>query len=155
LEDNLLENIKKYLKVKTAVVGIGNTFKGDDGVGPLLISRLKGKTEFFLFDCGEVPENYVQPIIESAPETVIIVDASDWGGRPGEIRLIEKDEIKNFGFSTHNASLRLFFEYLQKQLPSVNIFIIGVQTGIRQLMQPLSPEVDIALNNLVGFFTEL
>ena len=127
--------------------------KADDQVGPVLISRLQEKTGACLFDCGEVPENYIQPIIKVKPETIIIVDASDWGGRAGDLRLIKKEEIKDFGFSTHNASLTLFFDYLKKELPLVNMIIIGVQVGSKGLMQPISPEVETTLNELVDFFS--
>ena len=153
MKNNLFSKVKEYLKGKIAIVGIGNALKGDDQLGPLLISRLQGKTKARLFDCGEVPENYIQPIIKYKPETIIIVDASDWGGGVGELRLIKKEEIKNFGFSTHNASLGLFFDYLERELPQTNIIIIGVQVGKRGLMQSPSPEVEAALNELVDFFT--
>ena len=155
MNNNLLVGIEKYLKEKTAIVGIGNILKGDDQLGPALISRLQGKTKAHLFDCGEVPENYIQPIIKSRPKTIIIVDASDWAGAVGELRLIDKQEIQDISFSTHNASLRLFFDYLKKELPLVNIFIIGVQIGKKELMQPLSPEVETTLNELVDFFVKL
>ncbi len=51
--------------------------KADDSLDPILVSRLQGRTKACLFDCGEVPENYTQPIIESRPKTIIIVDAAD------------------------------------------------------------------------------
>jgi len=152
MKDNLLASIDKYLEDKTAILGIGNMLRGDDQLGPLLISRLQGKTRARLFDCSEVPENYIRPIIESKPETIIMVDASDWGGRAGELRIIKNEEIKYSGFSTHNAPLRIFCDFLKQELPLANIIIIGVQVGRRELMQPLSLEVEAALNKLVDFF---
>ncbi|MGD9015417.1 MAG: hydrogenase 3 maturation endopeptidase HyCI [Candidatus Omnitrophota bacterium] len=151
--NDILTGIKEHLKSKLAIVGIGNMLKGDDQVGPLLIQRLQGKTDACLFDCGQVPENYVQPIIETAPQTIFIIDAADWGGLIGELRLIKKEEVKNFSFSTHNASLGLFWDYLKNELPLANIIIIGIQVGKRDLMQSLSPEVESSLNQLVNFFT--
>ena len=150
--DKALANIEAYLKGRIAIAGVGNVLKGDDQLGPVLISRLQGKTSACLFDVGEVPENYIQPIIESKPKTIIIVDAADWSGSAGELRLIERDKIENFSFSTHNASLGLFFDYLRKGLPEANIFIIGVQVGKRGLMQPISAEVEATLIELVYFF---
>lgn len=153
MRDNLLLSLDKYLKGKRVVlIGIGNRLKGDDQLGPLLISRLQGKTNLCLFDCAEVPENYIHPIIESKPETIIIVDASDWGGKIGDIRMIEKEEIKNFGFSTHNASISFFFDYLKRELPLVNIIIIGVQIGNKGFMRPLSKRLESTLNKLADFF---
>ena len=152
MKNDPLIGIKEYLKGRTAIVGIGNVLKGDNQIGSLLISRLKDKIDACLFDCGEVPENYIQPIIEDKPQTIIIVDASDWGGTIGELRLIEKEKIKNFGFSTHNASLAIFCDYLEKELPLARIIIIGVQVGKRDLMHPISTEVEATLNELVDFF---
>jgi hydrogenase 3 maturation protease len=152
MSNNPLESIKGYLKNNTAIVGIGNTLKADDGAGPSLISRLQGKTRARLFDCGEVPENYLRPIIKSGPQTILVVDASDWGGSAGEIRLIRKEEVNPLSFSTHNASIVLFLDYLQKELPLANIFIIGVQAGSRDLAQTLSPKVEAALDELADFF---
>jgi hydrogenase 3 maturation protease len=147
-------DISKYIKGRAVIVGIGNTLKGDDGFGPVLISRLRGKTQASLFDCGEVPENYIQPIVKTNPETVIIVDASDWGGAAGEIRLLKNEEIGDAGFSTHNSSLRIFCDYLKKELHSANIVVIGVQIGSKDFMQPLSPEVETALCRLVKIFSK-
>ena len=151
MDNNLFSSIEKYIRDRTVIVGIGNMLKADDQLGPVLVSRLKGRTGACLFDCGEVPENYIHPIIEAKPKTIIIVDASDWGGVAGELRLIKREEIENFGFSTHNASLGIFFDYLKRELPLANIVIIGVQVGRRGLMQPLSPEVEVTLNGLIDF----
>ena len=147
MSDNPLASIMltQELKERVALLGIGNPLKGDDGVGPLLISRLKDKTRAYLFDCGEVPENYIGPIIESKPQTIIIVDASDWGARAGEVRLIKKEEIQNLSFSTHGASLRLFLDYIEKQLPSTHIVIIGIQIGRSGLAESLTPGVKACL----------
>ncbi|MFH1678412.1 MAG: hydrogenase 3 maturation endopeptidase HyCI [Candidatus Omnitrophota bacterium] len=150
--NNLLPNIDEYSNNRTAIVGIGNTINGDDGIGPFLISRLKGRTQARLFDCQEVPENYIQPIIRFNPETIIIVDASDWGGSAGELRLIKYEDIGDSGFSTHNVSLKFFWDFLKTEIPLVNIVFIGVQIGQKTLMCPLSPGVEAALNKLVDFF---
>ena len=152
MDNNILAGIEKYLKAKTAIIGVGNMFKGDDQLGPSLIRKLEGKTGACLFDCGEVPENYIQPIIKVNPQTLIVVDASDWKGEAGDVRLIKQEEIGNFGFSTHNASLGIFLDYLKKELPSINIIIIGVQIAQRGLMQPLSPRVETTLDELARFF---
>lgn len=144
-----LEKLDKILKGKTMILGIGNVMKGDDGVGPILISRLKGKTEVNLLDCEEVPENYTQPIIEAGPDKIVIVDAADWNGPAGEIRLIDTEEINNISFSTHDSSLRIFINYLKKYLPNVYIVIIGIQPTRKGFMDSLSPEVEKTVNELI------
>ena len=146
--------LRDFLKGKVAIVGIGNMLKGDDQAGPVLVQRLKGKTKAFLFDCGEVPENYAQPIVKSSPDTILIIDAADWQAEAGNIKLIEPKEVVNFGFSTHNASLRFFFDYLKKELPQVNIALVGIQIGQKGLGNPLSKEVELAVDNLVSILSD-
>lgn len=144
----ILEKIDKIFKGKTIILGIGNVMKGDDGVGPILISRLKGKTKANLLDCEEVPENYTQPIIEARPDKIVIVDAADWNGPAGEIRLIDAEEINNISFSTHDSSLQIFINYLKKHLPNVYIIIIGIQPKRKYFLGSLSPEVEKTVDEL-------
>ncbi len=122
--------------------------KGDDGAGPILISQLKGKTKANLIYCEDVPENYTQPIIEARPDKIIIVDAADWNGPAGAIRLIGPKEINNISFSTHDSSLQIFINYLKKHLPKVDIIIIGIQPKRKGFQDLLSPEVEKSVNEL-------
>ena len=143
-----LEKLDKILKGKTLILGIGNVMKGDDGLGPILISRLKGKTKANLLDCEEVPENYIQPIIEARPDSIVIVDAADWNGPAGEIRLIDAEEINNISFSTHDSSLQIFINYLKRNLPNTHIVIVGIQQKRKGFLDSLSPEVEKAIDEL-------
>ncbi len=129
------------------ILGVGNTLRGDDGIGPVLIRNLQGKVGCGLLDCGETPENYLQKIIDFRASTIIIVDAADWGGPPGEIRQIRLEEISNPSFSGHTASLGLSLDYLRAYLRA-RIIIIGVQSGKREFLDPLSPEAKRALEIL-------
>jgi hydrogenase 3 maturation protease len=147
-----LEKLEKFAKGKTLILGIGNIIKGDDGAGPRFISRLKGKTTCDLLDCGEVPENYVQPIIETRPQKIVIVDAADWNGPAGAIRLMDAEEIDNRGYSTHDSSLRIFIEYLKKRLPRIEIIIIGIQPRRNGFLESLSPEVERTVDELSRLF---
>jgi len=129
------------------ILGVGNALRGDDGIGPALIRNLQGKVGCGLLDCGETPENYLQKIIDFRASTIIIVDAGEWGGLPGEIRQIRPEEIANPSFAGHTASLRLSLDYLRAHLRA-RIIIIGVQSGKREFLDPLSPEAKRALKIL-------
>lgn len=147
MANSLLPELKKRLKGKVVVVGIGNTLRGDDGAGPELIRILKkhfscnvkcemfnektvthytSHITLFLMDVGEVPENYLGKIAEHRPDTIMLVDAVDFGSPPGSIRIIEKDALKEKGFCTHNASIKLIMEYLGTKTESI-VFLLGVQ----------------------------
>lgn len=155
MENLISKKIHKFLKGKIIILGIGNVMKGDDGAGPLLISRLKGKTKANLLDCQEVPENYTQPIIEARPDNIVIVDAADWNGPGGEIRLINEKDINNMSFSTHDSSLQIFISYLKKHLPDIQIIIIGIQPKRKGFMDSLSPEVGKTIDELSNLMEKI
>ena len=154
-EDRKL-SIKNKIHGKTAIIGLGNIIRGDDGLGPKLIELLKErKLDAFLFDCGTVPENYIFPILSTSCDTVILVDAADLGERPGSIKVFDLDEIANISFSTHNPSPRLFTDLLKTGNEFMNIFVVSIQPKSMELGRPLSEEVLEALDILADAFAEL
>ena len=90
---SLLEQLEKLRGSKTVILGIGNTLKGDDGAGPLVCEGLSGKVCAEVMDVGTVPENYIQPIIKKRPQNLVIIDAIDFGGLVGEIKVFKPEQI--------------------------------------------------------------
>ena len=147
-----LTHLFSHLKGKVGVLGIGNTLRSDDGVGSLLAVRIKEKVRFTVYDAGSSPENYLGKIIKDNPGTVLIIDAVDSGGQPGNFRIWEKEEFKTVNlFSTHNASLSLTINYLQSHIKA-DILILGIQPKTLAFGDILSPEVHGALTQLEHWF---
>ena len=111
---------KDILKGKVVIVGIGNTLRADDGFGPELIARLKGKVKASCIDAGSAPENYTGKIVKERPDTILIADALDLGKQPGEFAILKKDELLHCGLSTHDISPQMFIEYLKQQTGAGN-----------------------------------
>lgn len=152
----LRSDIKNRIRGRVAIVGIGNILRGDDGLGPKLIEMLKQSSMAAdLFDCGTAPENYIFPILATACDTVILVDAADIGKPPGTAKVFDLGEISNVSFSTHNPSPRLFTDLLQTGKDGLGIFVISVQPKTTTLGASLSKEVLDGLGVLAGVFTEL
>jgi hydrogenase 3 maturation protease len=150
---SLAAEIRKRVKGKTAIVGIGNIMRGDDGLGPKLIEILRGMApRAALFDCGTAPENYIFPILSSSCETVIFVDAADFDGAAGSIRIFEVSETSKVSFSTHSPSPRLFIDLLNTGRDNLNIFIVSIQPKTTDLGAPLSSEVERSIKLLAGVF---
>ncbi|MGD0336604.1 MAG: hydrogenase 3 maturation endopeptidase HyCI [Candidatus Omnitrophota bacterium] len=151
----MLEHLKLHLADKTVILGIGNTLRGDDGAGALLASRIQGKVPYIVYDSGPTPENYLGKIIKDKPRTVVIADAVDFGGKPGEIREIEAGSVEtaNF-FSTHNSSITLVINYLQKNLKA-DIIILAIQPKHISFTDTLSPEISQALEVLENWFSRI
>ena len=151
----LRDELKSCIKGKAAIVGIGNIIRGDDGLGPKLISILRErKAQFTLFDCGTAPENYIIPILSSDCDTVILVDATDIGEAPGEIRVIGLDQISTISFSTHNPSPRLFTDLLRTGKDNLHIFVVSIQPKDTSLGKPLSSEVLESIDTLAKALSE-
>lgn len=136
------------LKGKVIILGIGNTIRGDDGAGSILAKRIKGKVPFTVFDAGLSPENYLEKIVKVRPNTILIIDAVDFGGRPGEVRLFHYHQIREERFfSTHDISLELLINFLLKGGVK-SIIILAIQPKETKFKNRLSKEVSLVLKNL-------
>ncbi|MFA5355852.1 MAG: hydrogenase 3 maturation endopeptidase HyCI [Candidatus Omnitrophota bacterium] len=148
------EDIIPRLKGKVIIVGIGNTLRSDDGAGSLLAGRIKEKVSFTVFDAGESPENYLGKIVREAPDTIVLIDVADFGGKPGEFSFVEATNIKTPGlYSTHNASISLIINYLQSNLKA-DIILLIIQPKSLDFGDTLSPEVAQVLDKLERWFCE-
>lgn len=166
-----VQSLKKILKGKVAIVGVGNPLKGDDGAGPFFIQQLKNKGDgfiyyhtkrtkskinepvpFILIDAGEVPENYISPIVKTKPDVIMIVDAADFSGKPGEIEIFASKDISKIGFTTHTLSPAVFMEYLGQQTKA-RIFLLALQPKTIETGVDLSEEMKSSIEKLVDAIT--
>lgn len=135
------KNLKETLQGKVVILGIGNPLRKDDGFGSLLASRLKDKVPAIVIDAKSSPENYLNKVIDEAPDTILILDAADFKGNPAETRLLDPNEASNLQyFSTHNLPLNLIIEFLQHNCQA-NILFLAMQPKSTGFGENLSPEV--------------
>ena len=108
------------------LLGIGNDLLGDDGVGPYIANHLLN-SNWITIDAGIMPENYIRPVRNHKPDTIVIVDAVNMGLKPGSIRIIPPDLIRDCGLGTHQLPLT----FVTDQLLSIctNVTFIGIQPG--------------------------
>lgn len=150
----MLEHLESHLQGKVVVLGIGNALRSDDAIGSQLASRIKGKVPFTVFDAGESPENYLEKIIRESPDTILIIDAVDFGASPGEYNLLEGSDIKTPNlFSTHNASISLTINYLQEHIKA-DIIVLIIQPKTIAFGDTLSPELTETMNKLESWFCD-
>ena len=129
--------LKGILKGRITIVGVGNPMMGDDGFGHILSERLKDRVSADVISAGSTPENHIGAIRNSRPDTVLLVDVADFGGGPGDIKLLKKSDIPLYGLSTHNASLALFFDFLQADMKA-GVYMLAVQPARNEINTPLS-----------------
>ena len=106
---------------------VGNRDGGDDAVGPYIADKLKSleNDDFFVLDCGIIPENYTSVVKQHKPRTIVIVDAVEMELKPGEIRIVPKEKIGSMHISTHGIPLSVLMSYLEEFVE--NIVFIGIQ----------------------------
>ncbi|MDD4894179.1 MAG: hydrogenase maturation protease, partial [Candidatus Omnitrophica bacterium] len=108
----------------------------------------KSNPALVVFDAEVTPENYLEKIIKEKPDTVLVIDGVDFGGKPGEIRFLETHDIKTANlFATHNASISLTINYLQSNLKA-DIIILIIQPKSINFGDKLSKEVSDTLVEL-------
>ncbi len=125
LKARLAERLRRISPGRIVFVGVGNRLRGDDGIGPMVIDMLAGRVSHAL-DADSVPENYTGTIKRLKPSAIIFIDALDFGGRPGSVRLIEAPDIQAYGASTHGLSLDVAMEDLEQET-GADVFLVGVQ----------------------------
>jgi hydrogenase 3 maturation protease len=135
-----LDRLSDHLTGRVVIVGVGNRMKGDDGFGPIMIDGLRGRVKVPLFDCGTVPENFLQPIRKERPQTVLVLDAADLSDRPGTLSVIEPMRWRGGGFSSHSISLKLFADLISQDT-GAGVFLVAVQPKRLGLGEQMSPEV--------------
>lgn len=143
-ESQLSDFLKDFEKL--IVLGVGNELKCDDGVGPFIIKRLKeqsieDKNRLLFINAETVPENFTGKIRKENPTHLIIVDACLMGGRPGDMKIVDKYDFANIGISTHSMSLSFFVRYLEKDT-DFKIIFIGIEPESMDYSEELTENVE-------------
>ena len=76
--EDLADALAAVMPRPTAIVGVGNPLRGDDGFGPAVVSALRPSSAIRLFDVQAVPESYLVPIVKSNCPGILFVDAADY-----------------------------------------------------------------------------
>ncbi len=143
----------------TVVIGVGNRFRGDDGVGCRVIELMSSRinelmsSKVKLINAGVVPENYIEPVVKVNPARVLFIDACDFGGEPGEFRLFPQSDFERLkvgGFSTHTVPLSMIAQIIAT-VSNARVWLLGIEPGERRTGADFSPAVASALPRVVDF----
>ena len=146
---NFLNDFEKLI-----VLGVGNELKCDDGVGPYIIKRLQeqiveDKDRFLFIDAQTVPENFTGKIKKEEPSHLIIVDACLMGGKPGDMKIVDKNDFANIGISTHSMSLSFFVKYLEQDT-DFGIIFVGIEPESMDYADKPTEKVKDAANEFIN-----
>ncbi len=142
---------------------IGNSLRGDDGLGPLLSEKLyeklsslttKDTDNVFLLNTESTPENHTHEIRTLSPSHIIIIDAVEFEASPGEMLIIQKEQIDTFNVSTHSMPISFIINYIEETIGS-KIITIGIQPKEMKLVNKVSDEVKDSVEELTDILVEL
>jgi len=132
------------------VVTVGNSLRSDDGVGIYIAKQIeKCKKNIIILNAESKPENIIYKAVKIKPKKVVIIDAADFGGRAGEIRLIRKTDIQNISLSTHSFSLNIVAGIIEEDT-GADVFFLGIQPRSTQLGEGLSKSVRKAADKIIS-----
>ncbi|HUU71024.1 MAG TPA: hydrogenase maturation protease [Burkholderiales bacterium] len=153
---------------KVVVIALGNRFRGDDGIGPIIAERLKENAERLKNTVADRPGGQVDgcTIVEGKDDAMalvsawenaalaVVIDAAVSGAAPGTIRRLEagaqplsKDVAR---CSSHGLGLAEAVELGKAlgRLPA-RLVIFAVEAGTLEQGGAMSPEVTAAADEVV------
>jgi len=132
------------------LITVGNDLRGDDGVGPYIAENLSpSRGDFFLIDAGGQPESILDSAEATGAREVIIIDAADFGGLPGEARLFGIDAIPETTMSTHIFPLPVIARLMEKDM-GCRVRFLGIQAATFAFGAPLSEAVKKTADELLA-----
>ncbi|WP_413494185.1 hydrogenase maturation peptidase HycI [Morganella psychrotolerans] len=137
------------ITAKNVMLAVGNSMMGDDAAGPMLYDLMQENPVdgWIAINGGSAPENVAHQVRALKPERLLIVDAADIGLNPGEIRIIDPDDIAEmFIMSTHNLPLNFLIDQLKEDIDEV--IFLGIQPDLVAFYMPVNEKVTIAVQQV-------
>lgn len=114
----------------------------------------KNTDDVFLLNTESTPENYTHEIRTLKPSHIIIVDAVEFEADPGEMLIIQKQQIDTFNVSTHSMPISFIINYIEETIGS-KIMTIGIQPKEMKVVNEVSDEVKESVEELADILVEL
>ncbi len=121
---------------RSVIMCIGNELRGDDGVALLFYDMLKRDEEVSgIADVVKIGSALTIKPAENA-EKIIVIDAVDFGGEVGEVKVLELDDLDEVAGFTHKPSLRIMLGSLNTR----DVYIVGIQPKNLGIGEEISEE---------------
>lgn len=128
---------------RVVILGVGNDLRADDGVGSVVARSLRERFPDAVFDGGQAPENASGPVRRARPDTVVVVDAAEFGGAAGEIRVASAAGAGGLTLGTHALPIGTFMQALGEMTGAV-VHLVAIQALATEFGGAMTPEVTAA-----------
>jgi hydrogenase maturation protease len=120
-------------RTKALILGIGNTIRGDDGIGIYIARSIKKElisADIDVLETHEAGINLLE-LIAGYQKIVIIDSIKSYNGKPGSVYRFGRDDFrkKQPFFSSHQIGLSALFDFAERTNPEIlkDITIYGVE----------------------------
>lgn len=156
-EDVLKDILRRALKGRGDIVfvGIGNPLRGDDGIGVMIAAKLREVLRHERVKILVVEERVdllPKELRSLKPAMLMFFDAADFGGKPGEIRLMSLRESAGKAISTHEIPLELMVKVSGVSSPT---YLLGVQVRSLEFGEGMSSPVKASGEKIVRVLQEI
>lgn len=132
---------------KSAVIGLGNILRQDDGIGIVIIESLKKDHQrpgIDYLDFGIASFDLIMRLKDY--RQVLLIDGISAGLNPGDLKIFTLNEalFSNVegAISTHELNLKDIFELAKKFEVKTKIYVAGIQVKDVNFGQALSGELN-------------
>jgi len=141
---------------RVAVVGMGADGRGDDAAGVEVARRLDATApeNVRVIEGGVAPENFTGVVKRFDPTLVVLVDAIEFGGDPGDAEVIDPDALRSGSVSSHTPTPSMLLTYVERET-SATAVLLGIQPATIDAGEPPSPAVETAVEETVAALERL
>lgn len=148
------------------IIGIGQSLRGDDAAGLEAVRLWQERYQADIerpnlqVELAESPGIGLLSLLEGT-KTVILVDAVHSNAESGTIHLLSEDQLESFSNgsgSAHGLGVAETLSLGRKLMPSAmpeELLLIGIEAGDLSLGESLSPDVEMALPEVVHRIEQL
>lgn len=156
IRNNILDNnfLNKFKNQKVLFVCISNILRNDDGIGEYIYNRISNLPNIQAINAGTCPENYISKIKKSKSDVIIFIDSIiNDSNNPGDIILLEENEIKSYTASTHSISLEMIINQIKRN-KKFSIYLIGIQPENVSIGTDISETVFNSADRLISIISD-
>jgi len=146
-----------YAKTDVKIIGFGNKYRSDDGIGIRIVEELE-KLDFFknieIIDGGTSGTDLI--FLIKGCSKIIIIDAIDAGQNVGDVVNIKISDVEEFikrdykSLSLHDLNLADILKLIKALKINADISIIGVKPKKMDFGDRLSPEIEEKIPEIIS-----
>jgi len=155
------QEIGALLAGRCCLVGVGNIDHGDDGIGVRLAESLCSAVaaagrRIDIIVAGGAPERHLGRLSEGGYDTVLFIDAVDFGGEAGSAVLLDASEIaaRFPQVSTHKIGIGALARFVGAS-GRTRVYLLGIQPCSLRPEAGLTEPVRQAFDALSGMFLKM